>query len=218
MKARMSLVPLLACVAALATAREPIVGRPCEGCEAVFQGLPSTLATEARIATAVDPGEPLVIEGTVRDRRGKPVAGVVVYAYHTNARGIYPTDERFPGMAAARHGKLRGWVETDAAGTYRFRTIRPGGYPGTDIPQHVHMHVLEPGRCTYYVDDVLFEDDPRLTKQQRERLTVGRGGSGVVTPKRDGSGPWIARRDIVLGAGIEDYAACGRPGDAPATR
>jgi len=110
----------------------------------------------------------------------------------------------------ARHGRLRAWAKTDAQGTYRFVTIRPGGYPNTDIPEHIHLHVIEPGRCTCYIDDVVFEDDSRLTPRPRAAHDRGRGGSGVIRPTRDSSGTWQARCDIRLGAGISDYAQCGR--------
>jgi protocatechuate 3,4-dioxygenase beta subunit len=131
--------------------------------------------------------------------------GVIVYAYHTNAAGIYPTDDRYRGMAAFRHGRLRGWAVTDGSGRYHFDTIRPGGYPNTDLPQHVHMHIIEVGRCTYYIDDIMFEDDPRLTPEMRRRLTLGRGGDGVVTPTRDGAGVYRVVRDIVLGQALPGY-------------
>ena len=183
----------------------PIVGLPCEGCEAVFQGLPETLEWSSRIAPIDEPGEPMRIEGTVRDGDGRAVGGVIVYAYQTNSRGLYPPDEGFRGQAARRHGLLRGWAQTDADGRYRFDTIRPAGYPDSDLPQHVHMHVLEVGRCTYYIDDILFEDDPRLTEARRRSLVTGRGGSGVVAPVLDESGTWVVRRDIVLGAEIPGY-------------
>lgn len=145
------------------------------------------------------------IEGVVRDGDGRVTAGVIVYAYHTDARGVYPPGEDDRGEAAKRHGRLRGWAMTGADGRYAFDTIRPAGYPGSDLPQHVHMHVLEVGRCTYYIDDILFEDDPRLTDSKRQRMTPGRGGSGVITPVRDASGTWVVRRDIVLGEGIPGY-------------
>ena len=90
-------------------------------------------------------------------------------------------------------------------GLSRLDTIRPGGYPNTTIPQHVHMHVIEPGRCTYYIDDVLFDDDPRLTAAQRKSMDHGRGGSGIVVPKKDASGRWLVTRDVVLGAGVNGY-------------
>jgi protocatechuate 3,4-dioxygenase, beta subunit len=183
-------------------ADEPVVGRPCDGCEIVFQGRPAAPASDARIAAATEPGEPLVLEGTVRALTEKPQAGVVVYAYHTDARGIYP------GRAeGSRHGRIRGWAQTGADGRYRFSTIRPAGYPGTTISQHIHMHVIEPGRCTYYIDEVVFEDDPRLTAGQRAAAARGRGGSGLVKPAREGAG-WRARRDIVLGQDIPGYDQC----------
>ena len=179
-----------------------LVGGPCEGCEAVFE-------RRATIAGPEEPGERLVIAGVVEDGRGRPAAGIVVYAYHTDARGLYPPGPAgAPGPAAARHGRLRGFVVTGADGAYAFTTIRPGGYPDSDTPQHVHMHVVEAG-CHYYIDDVVFSDDPRLTPGQQAAQDRGRGGSGVVTPRRTPDGGWIVRRDIVLGAGIADHPRCG---------
>ena len=106
---------------------------------------------------------------------------------------------------AVRHGRLRGWAKTDEQGRYGFKTIRPGGYPDTDMPAHVHMHVIEVGRCTYYIDDIMFEDDPRLTAEKRRQLTAGRGGNGVVQPVRNSQGVWTVVRDIHLGENIPGY-------------
>ncbi len=185
--------------------REPIVGLPCEGCEAVFEGLPATPPPVARIGRPDEPGEPLRITGTVFTPAGEPAPGVIVYAYHTDSRGIYPPDDRYRGQAAYRHGLLRGWAMSDAQGRYGFATIRPAGYPGTELPAHVHLHVIEVGRCTYYIDDILFSDDPRLTERQRDAMVSGRGGPGVATPERGDDGVWVVRRDIQLGRGIPGY-------------
>jgi protocatechuate 3,4-dioxygenase beta subunit len=190
-----------------ARSREPVVGLPCEGCEAVFVGMLATLAAQARIAPVGEPGEPLVIRGTVFTAAGRPAAGVIVYAYQTDARGLYPPEPGASGRPSVRHGRLRGWARTDAAGEYRFDTIRPAGYPGTGIPQHVHMHVIEPARCTYYVDDLLFEDDPRLTAAQRANHDHGRGGRGIAVPTKGSDGIWSVRRDIRLGENIPGYPA-----------
>lgn len=187
---RIVILLLLAACHADAAPRERVVGGPCEGCENVFVDRPAKLASSARIAPVGEPGEPLAIDGIVRDAANRPVAGVIVYAYQTDARGLYPE-------AKTRHGRLRGFARTDTAGAYHFATIRPGAYPGRDIPQHVHLHVLEPGRCTYFIDDITFSDDPLVQRDTR----------GVATPVKD-AGIWRVRRDIVLGAGISGYERC----------
>jgi len=176
---------------------EPVLGGPCEGCELVFEGMPARLATTARIAPANEPGAPLVIEGVVRTLDGKSAAGIIVYAYQTDNTGIYP-------RASTRHGALRGWVITDAAGRYRFETIRPRAYPSRNVPEHVHMHVIEPGKGTYYIDELRFEDDPLIT--DRNRSTDSRGGTGLVAPQRRGD-TWYAQRDIVLGRNVPGYSS-----------
>ena len=188
-----------------ARVREPIIGGPCEGCEGVFEGLPATLSSVTRIASPQEPGEPLIIDGTVRDRRGSPAAGILVYAYHTDSSGVYRPLDPAPGDAARRHGQLRGWARTDSLGHYRFITIRPGYYPQRDAPQHVHMHVIEPGCCTYYIASIHFDDDPLLSAATRREDEAGRGGSGLTHPVRGADGVWHVRRDIQLGAGVPGY-------------
>lgn len=195
------LLPLIAAVVLCPFAwanQEPIIGGPCEGCENVFVGLPEQLDSVSRIAALDEPGQPLVVEGTVKTLEGTPAAGIIVYAYHTNAEGVYP-------KAQTRHGALRGWVKTDEMGHYRFETIRPGGYPTSSIPQHIHMHIIEPGRGTYYIDDILFEDDTRLTQVHHEQMRRGRGGDGFCQPTRDPDGTWRVERDIILGKNIPGY-------------
>ena len=189
------------------TGREQVVGLPCGGCELVFTQIPKVIESVSRIAPAQEPGEPMQIDGVVRDQKGNPVTGVVVYAYQTNAKGIYPGADRSSSQSVTQHGELRSWAKTDATGRYRFNTIRPGGYPNTTIAQHVHMHVIEPGRVTYVIDDIVFTDDPRLTPETRKTYEHGRGGSGVVTPKKDAIGKWLVTRDIVLGKEVPGYPA-----------
>jgi protocatechuate 3,4-dioxygenase beta subunit len=160
--------------------------------------MPDSLTSEARIAPRGESGEPLRIEGVVADGEGRPVEGVIIYAYHTDSEGIYPA-------ASTRHGRLRGWARTDEAGLYRFDTIRPGAYPGRTIPQHVHMHIIEPAYATYWIDSIHFSDDPLLTEERRRDLVNDRGGNGIVEPKRDEGGVWHVRRDIVLGLNVPGY-------------
>ena len=194
-------VAAVACTGAQASPKEVLVGGPCDGCEHVFVDRPAKLSATARVASANEPGAPMVIEGIVRDTSGKPRANVIVYAYQTNAQGKYP-----PGKTW--HGGMRGWVLTGKDGQYRFDTIRPASYPNSKLPEHVHMHVVEVGKCHYYIDDVHFADDPLLTPELRKTASHGRGGIGIATPTRDKDKTWRVRRDITLGAGIPDYDRC----------
>lgn len=169
----------------------------CEGCEAIHERSFDGLTSTAIIPPAGEPGERMVLTGRVTRPDGRTAApGVVVYAYHTNTGGVYPTRGDEQGWAR-RHGYLRGWVVTDARGDYRFETIRPGPYPGRTDPAHVHLIVKEPNRQEYWLDEVVFTDDPRVTPRYRASQGA-RGGSGIVTPVRDPNGIWQVRRDIVL--------------------
>jgi protocatechuate 3,4-dioxygenase beta subunit len=67
------------------------------------------------------------------------------------------------------------------------------------------MHVIEVGRCSYYIDELLFDDDPRLTPEKRRGMGTGRGGIGIVRPTKDAAGVWQVTRDIVLGQGVNGY-------------
>jgi len=151
----------------------------------------------------------MLITGRVLAPDGKPKANVVIYAYHTDARGIYPKPAQSLGATVDRHGRLRGWARSDAEGRYSFETIRPASYPSRNIPAHVHMHVIERGCATYYIDEIVYTDDPLLTPTERARHDGGRGGGGVTTPERDtASGAWKVVRDIRLGADIPGYTKC----------
>ena len=183
------------------TGNERIVGLPCDGCENVFDGVPTSLTSMARIAPADEPGELLRLRGRILNSEGTAAPGVVVYAYQTNHAGIYA---RTAGLNSPL--KLRGWAISDEDGSYAFDTIRPGSYPGRDDPAHIHMHIIEVGRCTYYIDDVKFRDDPRLTGAREK--TRPRGGSGVTDPKRDAQGRWQVTRDIYLGRNVPGYEGC----------
>jgi protocatechuate 3,4-dioxygenase beta subunit len=181
-----------------------IVGGGCDGCEGIYEGLPSQLSWQTSIAAAAEPGERMEISGVVYQLNGKtPAPNVILYAYHTDVTGLYVPAANATGQAR-RHGRLRGWVKTNAQGIYKFTTIRPAPYPGRDIPAHVHLVVKEPDKNEYYLDEVWFDDDPLVTPEKRAQ-TAQRGGSGIIHLTKDKHRWWSGQRNIIVGRNIPDY-------------
>ena len=193
-----SMLLLCACSASAVPGREARQDLyVCEGCEAAFEVPAAQLEPVADVASPDEPGDRLVLAGTVFQADGRtPVRDVVVYMHQTNAAGSYAGGDP-KSTWSHRHGRLRAWVKTGSDGRYRFNTVKPGPYPGHTEPAHIHLTVLEPGRPPYFVDDVVFRGETRVTP---EYVATRRkqGGGGVIDLIRDGEGFWLARRDIVL--------------------
>lgn len=192
----MKFIGLLMLFTISVSAKEPVIGGPCQGCELVFVDMPASLSSHGEIATQEEPGERLLVTGTVHNLDNTPAANVIVYAYQTNALGVYPKGK-------TQHGKLRGWAKTDTSGKYSFKTIRPAAYSGGSEPQHIHFHVIEQNKGTYYIDALTFLDDPLLTKERKRPKC--RGGCGANLPKKNEQGIRSIQRNIILGAEIPNY-------------
>ena len=121
------------------------------------------------IASDTIPGKKIKVIGTVKDNEGKPVAGALVYLYHTDARGWYAADAPHVLMNEGdiRHARLFGYVKTDKTGQFELQTIKPSGYPKSDLPAHIHVHVSANGHHSYGTE-FLFDDDERLVGNIRE--------------------------------------------------
>lgn len=169
----------------------------CEGCEAAWEREPSELTPRVQIAPASEPGERLILRGTVYKPDGKtPAPGVVVYIHQTNSAGLYANGSN-ESEWSRRHGRLRGWLKTGADGRYEVDTIKPGVYPDGREPAHIHLTVLEPGKDPYWIDDVVFAGEQGVDATYRAERE-NRGGRGIVALKREPSGRWLAERNIDL--------------------
>lgn len=180
------------------------VGGPCEGCEAIFEYGGKELSPVDTLPEFESHKNKMLITGTVYQQDGTtPVANVIIYAYHTNEKGIYPTrgDER--GWAR-RHGYIRGWTKTDNQGHYSFYTFKPESYPSRTEAAHVHLTVKEPGINAYWIDAIEFEGDPLLTEKKKQAKRK-RGGSGIVSLSHTPNGYLLCERDIILGENIPGY-------------
>ena len=171
----------------------------CEGCEAVFEFGDKVLSPVDTLPGFND-GTKVKLTGTIYKKDKTPAAGVILYIYHTNDAGIYEKKGNETGWGRM-HGYMRGWIKTDSTGRYTFYTIKPGSYPNSTIPAHIHAILLEPDKRYYWIDDWNFADDPFLNV---EEITSPRGGFGVVELKKEGN-ILTAKRDIFLGKNIPGY-------------
>ena len=110
-------------------------------------------------------GERITVSGRVTDRAGRPVRGQLVEIWQANAAGRYvhrreqhpaPLDPNFTGAGRAL---------TDADGTYRFTTIKPGPYPwGNHVnawrPAHIHFSLFGTAFTQRLVTQMYFPGDP----------------------------------------------------------
>jgi catechol 1,2-dioxygenase len=134
-------------------------------------GAPLMSSGDSIVRSAVD-APPLFFTGTVTDTGGVPVAGAEIDVWHASPDGLYENQD--PGQA---DWNLRGRFVTDQAGVFRFRSIKPSGYPiprGGPVgdllaalnrhpfrPAHIHVMVYKAGFKTI-TSQLYSHDDPML--------------------------------------------------------
>jgi protocatechuate 3,4-dioxygenase beta subunit len=110
-------------------------------------------------------GERIIVTGRVVDGDGRPVRHQLVEVWQANAGGRYihkrdqhpaPLDPNFTGLGRCR---------TDADGTYRFQTIKPGPYPWRNHrnawrPAHIHFSLFGTDFTQRLVTQMYFPGDP----------------------------------------------------------
>ena len=121
------------------------------------------------IVTDTIPGKKIKVIGTIKDENGKVITNALVYLYHTDSRGWYAANSPHVNMNEGdmRHARLFGYVRTDENGKFELHTIKPSGYPQSDLPAHIHVHVTANGYRNF-VNEFLFDDDERLVGKIRE--------------------------------------------------
>lgn len=140
-------------------------------------------------------GQPIAIVGTVTDAQCRPLAGAVVEIWQADASGHYAHPRDSDAAERDPHFRYWGRAVTDAAGTYRFRTIQPAAYSmgWSWRTPHVHFKVRRPGAVLttqmYFPDQELNDKDSilrRLSGAAREAVIARPEAPGAdgLTPYR----------------------------------
>ena len=141
---------------------------------------PANAPSAGRLTPAGEPGDPLSVSGVVVGPDGAPVAGASLYIYQTDREGYYGVKP----ASDSNHPRLKLFLRTDAKGAWSFTTVKPGSYPGSRNPAHIHVEVAAPGRAPRFFE-IVFEGDPFITEQMRSNpaFSVRRIENGRVTER-----------------------------------
>ncbi len=183
------------------------VGGNCETCELMFEGMPANIESSDTSAGWYENAQKLMITGTVFQADGKtPASNILIYYWHTDAKGLY-SSRSGTNEKATQHGYLRGWVKSDSNGRYMIHTLRPAPYPKEKMPAHIHVLIKEPNISNpYYVDDLVFDEDPLLIEHRKKYPFEERGGNGILRVLLNGK-IQIVEHDIILGLNIPNHPA-----------
>lgn len=138
---------------------------------------------------------PLLLEGRILDRFGKPVDGARVEIWQCDGIGHYhhsrdsEAKERDPNFAGI------GWLKTGADGRYVFNTIRPVVYPGRT--PHIHFAVKAPKMPPLITQ--MFVDGEAQNQGDGIYARLSRAQRALVTAKLEGAASGQrARFDLIL--------------------
>jgi protocatechuate 3,4-dioxygenase beta subunit len=123
---------------------------------------PANAPSTGRLAPQGEPGQPLSVSGVVVDAGGTPIGGASLYIYQTDREGYYGVKP----ASDSNNPRLELLLRSDVKGAWAFDTIKPGSYPGSRNPGHIHFDVSAPGRAGK-VFEIVFEGDPFITDQMK---------------------------------------------------
>jgi protocatechuate 3,4-dioxygenase, alpha subunit len=149
-------------------------------------------------------GERVEISGRILDGDSKPVPDGIVEIWQANSQGKYshPDDPQKQTAESAFIGYGR--VPTDAAGTFRFTTIKPGRVPGPDgklQAPHLAVSVFTRGLLRRLITRIYFPDEPSNAEDFALGLVEASRRETLIARKMDGRADALEWNVILQGPG-----------------
>jgi protocatechuate 3,4-dioxygenase, beta subunit len=152
-------------------------------CSAAAQSIheaPPTAPSTGRVTPLGEPGQPLTVSGVVVGPDGSPISNSSLYIFQTDHEGYYGVKPESDN----RNPRLKLFLRSDARGAWSFDTVKPGSYPNSRVPPHIHFEVSAPGRAPK-IFEIVFEGDPFVTEEMRRNpaFSVRPIAAGKVTER-----------------------------------
>ena len=161
--------------------------------EAQVHQAPPNAPARAVITPESEPGTRITVSGRVLGKDDRPLSGASIYVYQTDARGEYIPGGT--GASGSDRPRLFGYLRSDARGEYSFSTIRPGSYPNSRNPGHIHFEVVADGHQAR-IYEIVFEGDPLIPEAFRDQAKSPYGGVAIVTIRAGRSGVQDVAHDV----------------------
>lgn len=124
------------------------------------------------IVTQQEPGTRILVKGTILNKNGALMKNMLMYFYHTSDKGWYADTGVHIRMNEGdhKHARLFGYLKTDEHGAFIIETIKPKGYPKSDLAAHIHIQLWgENNQHVHATGELQFEDDPRMTAERKKQ-------------------------------------------------
>ena len=141
---------------------------------------PAGATSTGQVSPKGEPGQPLTVSGTVVDAAGAPIADASLYVYQTDHEGYYGVKP----ASDSNDPRLKVFLRSDAKGAWSFSTVKPGSYPASRNPAHIHFEVTAKGKAPR-IFEIVFEGDPFITDRMKNdpMFSVRRIDNGRVTER-----------------------------------
>jgi protocatechuate 3,4-dioxygenase beta subunit len=157
--------------------------------------VPHDLSPNVTLVRPGEPGDKIVISGTIYQADGiTPAGNVTIFLYQADRDGYYhrPKEDVFSP-------RLYGWLQTGRDGHYEIRTIRPQPEVlARDEPAHIHAHVFGPTIPEHFLHEFWFADDPRIKPTEATQLNGLGRFSPIMHLEKNKAGLLSGTRDIKL--------------------